>query len=41
MRTTLSIRVATVDFDVAGGILRINGQNVEENDFVKVCDFFV
>ena len=37
IRTNLSIEVATVEFDVAGGMLRVSGRNVEENQFVKVC----
>lgn len=37
MRTNLSIEVVSVEFDVGGSLLRINGKNVEENPFVKVC----
>lgn len=36
VRTNLSIEVVSVEFDVGGNMLRINGKNVEENPFVKV-----
>ncbi len=35
-KITISIEVVSVEFDVAGGVLRVNGRNVVENEFVKV-----
>eukprot|EP00048_Salpingoeca_helianthica_P002948 m.62469 g.62469 ORF g.62469 m.62469 type:complete len:395 (+) comp12406_c0_seq2:157-1341(+) len=39
VRTTLSVEVASVEFDVAGCMLRVNGRNVEENQFVRMGAF--
>lgn len=37
VRTMLSIRVETIDFDTQACVLRVKGRNVEENEYVKVC----
>jgi len=37
VRTMLSIRVETIDFDIQACVLRVKGRNVEENEYVKVC----
>ena len=37
VRTTLCIAVARVEFDTQACMLRINGRNVQENQYVKVC----
>lgn len=37
VRTMLSIRVETIDFDTQACMLRVKGRNVEENEYVKVC----
>lgn len=39
VRTSLSIEVAAVEFDVAGCMLRVNGRNMEENQFVRMGAF--
>ncbi|XP_065568171.1 protein pelota-like [Artemia franciscana] len=36
VRTTLTIRVETVDFDTQACALRVKGRNIEENQFVKM-----
>ena len=36
VRTTLTIRVETIDFDTQASMLRIKGRNIEENQYVKV-----
>lgn len=36
VRTTLTVRVETVDFDTQACLLRLKGRNIEENDYVKV-----
>lgn len=36
MRTTLTIKVETIDYDTQACMLRLKGRNVEENQFVKV-----
>lgn len=38
VRTTLKINVETIDFDTYGGMLRLKGKNIEENQYVKVGD---
>ena len=37
VRTMLTIRVETIDFDTQACVLRVKGRNVEENEYVKVC----
>lgn len=37
VRTTLTIRIETIDFDTQGCVLRVKGRNIEENQYVKVC----
>jgi len=34
----LTIQVETIDFDTQACVLRVKGRNVEENEYVKVCD---
>lgn len=41
VRTTLTVSVETVDFDTQACLLRLKGRNIEENDYVKVGNFFV
>ncbi|RKP13618.1 pelota [Piptocephalis cylindrospora] len=36
IHTTLTVSVLAVDFDTAGGILRISGKNMAENPYVKL-----
>lgn len=36
IRTTLTIRVETIDFDTQACMLRLKGRNVEENQYVKM-----
>jgi len=40
VRTTLTLRVETVDFDTQACLLRLKGRNIEENDYVKVSLIF-
>ncbi|KAJ1553092.1 hypothetical protein HK096_009257, partial [Nowakowskiella sp. JEL0078] len=37
VRITLTLAVETIDYDTQAGMLRINGRNIVENKFVKVC----
>lgn len=39
VRTTLTIRVTAIDFDVQGMMLRINGRNIVENKWVKLGQY--
>lgn len=39
VRTTLTIRVTAVDFDVQGMMLRVNGRNIVENKHVKLGQY--
>lgn len=39
VRTVLTIRVETIDFDTQACVLRLKGRNVEENQYVKVTFF--
>lgn len=41
MRTTLTVRVETVDFDTQACLLRLKGRNIEENEYVKVSIIFI
>lgn len=34
----LTIEVETIDFDTQACVLRLKGRNVEENQYVKVCE---
>lgn len=36
VRTTLTIRVETIEFDTQASMLRIKGRNIVENQYVKV-----
>lgn len=36
VRTTLTIRVESIDFDTQACVLRLKGRNIEENRYVKV-----
>lgn len=36
MRTTLTIKVESIDYDTQACMLRLKGRNVVENQFVKV-----
>lgn len=36
VRTTLTIRVETIDFDTQGCVLRVKGRNIQENQYVKM-----
>lgn len=36
VRTLLTIKVETIDFDTQACVLRLKGRNIEENQFVKV-----
>ncbi len=36
VRTMLSLRVETVDYDTQASMLRVKGRNIEENQYVKV-----
>ena len=38
VRTTLAIAVEGIEFDTQACMLRIKGRNVEENQYVKVCE---
>ncbi|KAJ3324415.1 hypothetical protein HDV06_006826 [Boothiomyces sp. JEL0866] len=38
-KTTLTIKVETVFFDVQASVLRVNGKNIEENKFVKMGQY--
>lgn len=38
-RITVTIEVKAIDFDANSGIIRLNGQNVEENQFIKVRSY--
>ena len=37
VRTTLTIRVETIDYDTQACVLRVKGRNIRENQYVKVC----
>lgn len=39
IRTTLTIRVETTDFDIQACVLRVKGRNVEENQYVKMGQY--
>lgn len=36
IRTTLTLAVKNIEFDTQACVLRVNGRNTEENQFVKV-----
>ena len=36
VRTTITIRVETTDFDTSACVLRVKGRNVEENKYIKM-----
>lgn len=36
VRTTLTIKVETIDFDTQGCVLRVKGRNIQENQYVKM-----
>lgn len=38
VRTTLTISVKSIDFDTLACVLRLNGRNIVENQYVKVND---
>ncbi|KAJ3261331.1 hypothetical protein HK103_005939 [Boothiomyces macroporosus] len=38
-KTTLTIKVETVFFDVQASVLRVNGKNIEENKYVKMGQY--
>ena len=38
VRTTLTIQVEGVEYDTQACVLRIKGRNVQENQYVKVCE---
>lgn len=40
VRTTLTVRIESVDFDTQACLLRLKGRNIEENDYVKVTYLF-
>lgn len=40
VRTTLTIKVETIDFDTQACVLRLKGRNIVENQYVKV-KFFI
>lgn len=40
IRTTLTIRVESVDFDTQACMLRLKGRNIQENQYVKVSRRF-
>jgi protein pelota len=40
VHTTLTICVKSIHFDTEGGVLSLNGTNVEENTYVKVKKYF-
>lgn len=39
VRTTLTIRVETIDFDTQACVLRLKGRNIVENQYVKVLSY--
>lgn len=39
IRTTLTIRVESTDFDIQACVLRVKGRNVEENQYVKMGQY--
>ncbi|XP_057294762.1 protein pelota homolog [Hydractinia symbiolongicarpus] len=39
IRTTLTLRVETTDFDIKACVLRVKGRNVEENQYVKMGQY--
>eukprot|EP00794_Sanderia_malayensis_P014187 gene14187-15666_t len=39
VRTMLSIRVETIDFDAQASMLRVKGRNIEENQYVKMGQY--
>lgn len=39
IRTTLTIKVESTDFDMQACVLRVKGRNCEENQYVKVRMF--
>ena len=40
VHTTLTICVKSIHFDTQGGVLSLNGTNVEENSYVKVKKYY-
>lgn len=36
VRTTLTLKIETIDYDTQACMLRLKGRNVQENQFVKV-----
>ncbi|RZF38424.1 hypothetical protein LSTR_LSTR012195 [Laodelphax striatellus] len=40
VRTVLKIAVENIDFDTQACVLRLKGRNVEENQYVKVSNYF-
>lgn len=41
VRTTLTIRVETIDFDTQACVLRLKGRNIVENQYVKVSTIII
>jgi len=39
IRTMLTIKVESIDFDTQACVLRLKGRNVQENQYVKVCRY--
>lgn len=39
VKLMLAISVENVDFDPAGGTLRVSGKNLDDNKFIKVFNF--
>lgn len=37
VRTQLTIRIETIEWDTQGCVLRVKGRNITENQYVKVC----
>ena len=40
VRTTLTVRIETIEWDTQGCVLRVKGRNIQENQYVKVEDLF-
>ena len=36
MKTNASIGVESIDYDISAQAIRLNGKNVEENEYIKV-----
>lgn len=39
VRTTVTIAIEDVDYDTQGGVIRVKGKNIEENQYIKMGQY--